>query len=66
VPFGAVAQAKPQAVPARGPAWFRALDKNGDGFVSPQEFIGPPELFAKLDLNGDGRISVEEAEAAKP
>jgi Ca2+-binding EF-hand superfamily protein len=66
VPFGAPAKAKPPAAVARGPAWFRAMDRNGDGFVSPQEFVGPPELFAKLDTNGDGRISVEEAEAAKP
>jgi Ca2+-binding EF-hand superfamily protein len=66
VPFGAAAKPKPPAaIPARGPAWFRAMDKNGDGFVSPQEFIGPPQLFAKMDTNQDGRISVEEAEAAK-
>jgi Ca2+-binding EF-hand superfamily protein len=65
VPFGAVAKPKPPAARARGPAWFRAMDKNGDGFVSAQEFIGPPELFARLDTNGDGRISVEEAEAAE-
>jgi Ca2+-binding EF-hand superfamily protein len=66
VPFGVVAKPKPPAaLPARGPKWFLAMDKNGDGFVSPQEFIGPPELFAKLDTNKDGRISVEEAEAAK-
>jgi Ca2+-binding EF-hand superfamily protein len=66
VPFGAAAKPKPPAaIPARGPAWFRAMDKNGDGFVSPREFIGPPQLFAKFDANQDGRISVEEAEAAK-
>ena len=53
------------AGPARGPKWFQAMDRNGDGFVSPMEFIGPPELFRKLDTNGDGRISVEEAEAAR-
>jgi hypothetical protein len=33
--------------------------------LSPQEFLGPPELFKKLDIDGDGRISIEEAEAAK-
>jgi Ca2+-binding EF-hand superfamily protein len=50
---------------ARGPKWFQAMDRNGDGFISPMEFIGPLELFRKLDTNGDGRISVEEAEAVK-
>ena len=61
--------AGPKRVPpraARGPKWFLALDKNGDGFVSAREFVGSPELFAKLDTNADGRISAEEAEAAKP
>ncbi|MBN9118095.1 MAG: EF-hand domain-containing protein, partial [Planctomycetes bacterium] len=67
VPFGAAGRPKPPVpAPARGPAWFRALDKNGDGFVSAREFVGPPELFAKLDTNGDGRISAEEAGAAGP
>ena len=50
---------------AKGPAWFRAMDRNGDGFVSPAEFLGPPELFRQLDLNGDGLISTEEAERAE-
>lgn len=60
--------AKPKAaapgLSLKGPKWFQAMDRNGDGFLSPQEFLGPPELFRKLDLNGDGRISLEEAEAA--
>src|SRR5262249_7665685 len=50
---------------ARGPSWFRAMDANGDGFVSPGEFVGPPEVFKRLDLDGDGLISVEEAERAE-
>src|SRR5262249_31954097 len=52
------------AVPAparKGPPWFQAMDRNGDGFVSPQEFLGPPELFRRLDLDGDGLLSAEEA-----
>jgi Ca2+-binding EF-hand superfamily protein len=65
VPFGTAAGPKPAAPAApRGPRWFRAMDKNGDGYVSAREFVGPPELFRKLDANGDGRISVGEAEAA--
>lgn len=63
--------AKPPAVPltrtlARdaGPQWFRALDRNGDGYVSPREFVGTPEQFRKLDADGDGLISPEEAEKA--
>jgi Ca2+-binding EF-hand superfamily protein len=49
-----------------GPKWFQAMDRNGDGLLSPQEFLGPTEVFAKLDVDGDGLISVEEAERAKP
>ncbi len=65
VPFGS-ARPKPPAAPpaARGPRWFRAMDRNGDGYVSRLEFLGPPALFAKLDRDGDGRISPEEAERA--
>jgi Ca2+-binding EF-hand superfamily protein len=48
----------------KGPAWFLAMDRNGDGFLSPREFLGPIEIFRRLDTNGDGLISVEEAEAA--
>jgi Ca2+-binding EF-hand superfamily protein len=48
-------------VPARGPAWFRKMDRNGDGFVSRREWLGPAELFDKLDTDGDGLLSPEEA-----
>jgi Ca2+-binding EF-hand superfamily protein len=43
------------------PAWFVAMDRNGDGWISPREFLGPPELFRALDTDGDGLISPEEA-----
>jgi Ca2+-binding EF-hand superfamily protein len=47
------------------PEWFRLMDRNGDGDVSPREFIGSAEEFRKLDLDGDGLISVAEAKAAE-
>jgi Ca2+-binding EF-hand superfamily protein len=46
------------------PRWFRAMDRNGDGVISPREFVGPPEVFRKLDLNGDGVITPDEAARA--
>ena len=51
--------------PARGPAWFQKMDRNGDGLLSPREFLGSPDLFRQLDRNGDGFISIEEAEATE-
>ncbi|QJW93738.1 EF-hand domain-containing protein [Frigoriglobus tundricola] len=52
---------RPKAV---GPAWFRAMDRNGDSDVSRKEFTGRPEVFDKLDSDKDGLISAEEAEKA--
>ena len=49
----------------RGPAWFRAMDRNGDGDVSRREFTGTDADFRKLDANGDGLISPDEAECAE-
>lgn len=48
--------------PKGGPKWFRAMDRNGDGVVTREEFVGRPERFAALDKDGDGRITVVEAE----
>ena len=37
------------------------MDKNGDGFVSREEFTAPmAEGFGRLDKDSDGRISTEE------
>ena len=47
-----------------GPAWFRKMDRNGDGDVSPREFLGTPEDFKRIDADGDGLIDAREAERA--
>jgi len=49
-------------LPAGAPEWFRKMDANGDGFVSPREFLGSRADFNRIDTNGDGLIDAEEAE----
>jgi len=44
-----------------GPEWFRRMDSNRDGDVSPREFLGSPETFDRFDLNGNGLLSADEA-----
>lgn len=45
--------------------WFTNMDRNGDGDLSPHEFLGDAELFQKLDVNRDGLIDPTEAQAAR-
>ena len=52
----------PPATLGGGPLWFRKMDRNGDGDVSPREFLGSREDFRRIDADGDGLISAEEAE----
>jgi Ca2+-binding EF-hand superfamily protein len=65
--FGAMApygSTQPVAVPTKGPLWFRKMDRNGDGDVSPREFLGTREEFRRIDTDGDGLIDAAEAERA--
>jgi Ca2+-binding EF-hand superfamily protein len=65
-PAAAKEKPAPKPAPARGPAWFRKMDRNGDGFVSRREWLGSEELFNKLDTDGDGLLSPEEAARFDP
>lgn len=48
-----------------GPEWFRRMDRNQDGDVSPREFLGTSAQFAALDIDQDRLLSAAEAEAAE-
>lgn len=55
----AMAQARMQAS-GKGPAWFRASDRNRDGDLARREFLGTGIQFAKMDADNNGLISLEE------
>lgn len=44
-----------------------ALDANGDGFITREEFAAPMnQHFSQMDTDGDGRISTAELQAGGP
>jgi hypothetical protein len=47
------------------PDWFVSMDRNSDGDLSPDEFLGNPDQFRGFDSDGDGRLSVAEATKTK-
>ena len=66
--LAAVSRGHPKTSPGRpvrpGPAWFVAMDRNGDGDVSRREFTAPAVVFDKLDTDKDGLLDAKEAAAA--
>jgi Ca2+-binding EF-hand superfamily protein len=47
-----------------GPIWFQRMDRNNDGDLTWNEFLGPREVFHRIDKDGDGLIDPQEAAAA--
>lgn len=43
------------------PRWFLSMDQNGDGEISPREFLGTSVQFERLDVDSDGYIEPVEA-----
>jgi Ca2+-binding EF-hand superfamily protein len=60
----AVAVIPPRPRPTSGPGWFRKMDRNHDGDVTPREFLGTREQFDRLDRDHDGLLSPDEAKEA--
>ena len=50
---------------ATGPIWFQRMDRNNDGDLTWNEFLGPREVFHELDGDIDGLIDPNEASKAK-
>jgi Ca2+-binding EF-hand superfamily protein len=48
-----------------GPIWFQRMDRNNDGDLTWNEFLGPREVFHSLDGDADGLVDPREAEKAR-
>lgn len=47
-----------------GPIWFQRMDRNSDGDLTWDEFLGPRVVFHQLDSDQDSLIDPQEARAA--
>lgn len=45
-------------------ARFKLMDKNGDGQIARDEWMGVPENFDRVDQDGDGKLSAKEQKVA--
>lgn len=50
--------------PPSGPVWFQRMDRNGDGDLTWDEFLGPREIFHQIDADRDDLIDETEATQA--
>lgn len=50
--------------PPSGPMWFQRMDRNGDGDLTWDEFLGPRQVFHQLDTDQDELINEAEAKKA--
>ncbi|WP_372896597.1 hypothetical protein [Stieleria sp.] len=50
--------------PPSGPIWFQRMDRNGDGDLTWDEFLGPRDVFHQLDQDQDHLIDKTEASNA--
>lgn len=52
-------------MPPTGPIWFQRMDRNADGDLTWDEFLGPREVYHQLDADQDGLVDQAEAARAK-
>ena len=48
---------------SQGPIWYQRMDRNNDGDLTWEEFLGSRRDFDRLDGDKDGMIDLKEAEA---